>query len=67
MLVEGDRRRKDIEHKLKKKFAWDQLSSSIYSATFESALSDYEYEVDKAALEYVADDLKKLVATITGT
>ncbi|CAD0098637.1 unnamed protein product [Aureobasidium mustum] len=64
---EGDRRRKDIEHRLKKRFVWDQLSSWICGATFEYALSDYEYEVEKAALRYVADDLKELVATITGT
>lgn len=62
---EGDQRRKSIEKKLKEKFSRGKLDCCDES--FQFALAECEEGTEKAALEYAADDINAMVATITLT
>lgn len=63
--TEGDQRRKDIERRLRQKFGWDKLGSLTYESMFGDAITDYEYDVEEAALKYAFDDIADMVAAMT--
>ncbi|KAG9602322.1 hypothetical protein KCU77_g2478, partial [Aureobasidium melanogenum] len=64
---QGDERRKDLQVRLKKKFAWNNLGSILgrLFSSFEQALSYYKAEVEEMALKYANEDMKKIVDAIT--